>query len=137
MAFFGKLRERLFKSSAKLEEGLEALVEEAPAPAVEPAPAPKPEPAPAPTPDPEPDVRPPAAPVPPHSFLLVLRHIVAPCARFRFDFLRCLFLVLSPLDTHYPQAVLHFLSLHPPSFLLSLPPLSPPLRFRSQLTPPP
>ncbi|MEM9792637.1 MAG: signal recognition particle-docking protein FtsY [Pseudomonadota bacterium] len=32
MAFFGKLRDRLFKSSAKLEEGLEALVEEAPAP---------------------------------------------------------------------------------------------------------
>ncbi|NNU81013.1 signal recognition particle-docking protein FtsY [Halovulum dunhuangense] len=31
MAFFGKLRERLFKSSSKLGEGLEAVVEEAPA----------------------------------------------------------------------------------------------------------
>ncbi|MEM9779918.1 MAG: signal recognition particle-docking protein FtsY [Pseudomonadota bacterium] len=67
MAFFGKLRDRLFKSSSKLEEGLEALVEEAPAPAVEPAPAPKPEPAPAPTPDSQPDVPPPAAAVPPQA----------------------------------------------------------------------
>ncbi|MEM8631449.1 MAG: hypothetical protein AAGF74_09445 [Pseudomonadota bacterium] len=28
MAFFGKLRERLFKSSSKLEEGLDAIVED-------------------------------------------------------------------------------------------------------------
>ena len=28
MAFFSKLKERLFKSSSKLEEGLEAIVED-------------------------------------------------------------------------------------------------------------
>jgi fused signal recognition particle receptor len=39
MAFFQKLRERLFKSSAKLDEGLDALIDEAPAPP-EPAQAP-------------------------------------------------------------------------------------------------
>jgi fused signal recognition particle receptor len=32
MAFFQKLKERLFKSSSKLEEGLDAIIEEAPAP---------------------------------------------------------------------------------------------------------
>jgi fused signal recognition particle receptor len=41
MAFFQKLKERLFKSSAKLEEGLDAILDEAPA---EPTPAPPPEP---------------------------------------------------------------------------------------------
>ena len=41
MAFFQKLKERLFKSSAKLEEGLDAILDEAPA---EPASAPRPEP---------------------------------------------------------------------------------------------
>jgi fused signal recognition particle receptor len=40
MAFFQKLKERLFKSSSKLEEGLEAIIDEAPAA----APAPQPEP---------------------------------------------------------------------------------------------
>ncbi|HRO11738.1 MAG TPA: signal recognition particle-docking protein FtsY, partial [Amaricoccus sp.] len=39
MAFFQKLKERLFKSSSKLEEGLEAIIDEAPAEAA-PAPAP-------------------------------------------------------------------------------------------------
>ncbi len=33
MAFFQKLKERLFKSSSKLEEGLDAILDEAPAPA--------------------------------------------------------------------------------------------------------
>ena len=32
MAFFQKLKERLFKSSSKIEEGLDAIIEEAPAP---------------------------------------------------------------------------------------------------------
>jgi fused signal recognition particle receptor len=46
MAFFSKLKERLFKSSSKLDEGLEAIVEEAPeaaqeAPAAAPAPQPE------------------------------------------------------------------------------------------------
>ncbi len=41
MAFFQKLKERLFKSSSKLDEGLEAIIEEAPgAPEAAPAPAP-------------------------------------------------------------------------------------------------
>ena len=44
MAFFQKLKERLFKSSSKLEEGLDAIIEEAPAdPAPAAAPAPEPE----------------------------------------------------------------------------------------------
>ncbi|SOH94159.1 fused signal recognition particle receptor [Monaibacterium marinum] len=47
MSFFGKLKNRLLKSSSKLEEGLDAIVEEAPAP--EPLPAPTPDPQPAPT----------------------------------------------------------------------------------------
>ena len=36
MAFFQKLKERLFKSSSKIEEGLDAILDEAPA-APEPA----------------------------------------------------------------------------------------------------
>ena len=32
MAFFKKLKDRLFKSSSKLDAGLEAIVDEAPAP---------------------------------------------------------------------------------------------------------
>ncbi len=40
MAFFSKLKDRLFKSSSKLEEGLESLVDEAPAPPVEDTPVP-------------------------------------------------------------------------------------------------
>ncbi|MEL7091051.1 MAG: signal recognition particle-docking protein FtsY, partial [Pseudomonadota bacterium] len=51
MAFFKKLKDRLFKSSSKLDEGLEAIVEdggEEVAPDPVPEPAPEPEPAPAP-----------------------------------------------------------------------------------------
>ena len=70
MAFFGKLRERLFRSSSKLDEGLDAIVSEggevdepnevppAPDPAPEPAPAevpPEPDPEPQPAPEPVPD----------------------------------------------------------------------------------
>ncbi|MCR9113691.1 MAG: signal recognition particle-docking protein FtsY [Rhodobacteraceae bacterium] len=84
MAFFRKLKDRLFKSSSKIEEGLDAIVEEGgeeeevsveaaapdltpdpepeipaepaprPVPEPEPVPAPEPEPAPAPEPTPEP-----------------------------------------------------------------------------------
>ncbi|WP_322866835.1 signal recognition particle-docking protein FtsY [Aquicoccus sp. G2-2] len=78
MAFFRKLKDRLFKSSSKLEEGLDAIVEdggveetieagaeEAPelgaaepdmAPVPEPEPIPTPEPEPVPVPDPGPDL---------------------------------------------------------------------------------
>ncbi|UWQ54975.1 signal recognition particle-docking protein FtsY [Leisingera caerulea] len=78
MAFFSKLKERLFKSSSKLEQGLDAIVEEgaesaadevaealAAAPAVtpeQPAPAPVPQPEPAAEPEPAPE--PEAAPQP-------------------------------------------------------------------------
>jgi fused signal recognition particle receptor len=75
MAFFSKLKERLFKSSSKLDEGLDAIVadggavetadppeipvEPDPAPRPEPEPLPAPhEPAPAPEPAPEPEPRP-------------------------------------------------------------------------------
>jgi len=84
MAFFGKLKERLFKSSSKLDEGLDAIVSdggevEAPDPPqqdpetqVEPFPEPEPlsEPEPEPLPEPEPDpVPPPTLPEPePESF---------------------------------------------------------------------
>ncbi|MEC7764316.1 MAG: signal recognition particle-docking protein FtsY [Pseudomonadota bacterium] len=55
MSFFSKLKDRLTKSSSKLEQGLEAIVEdggvEEEAAAAEPEPAPKPTPAPAPSPD--------------------------------------------------------------------------------------
>ncbi|WP_127115974.1 signal recognition particle-docking protein FtsY [Shimia sediminis] len=86
MAFFSKLKDRLFKSSSKLEEGLDAIVEEggeevaaeetaaevapepAPEPVAEPELAPEPEPAPAPepapTPDPVPAPKPEPAPAP-------------------------------------------------------------------------
>ncbi len=49
MAFFSKLKDRLFKSSSKLEQGLDAIVEDGAeaAPAPEPAPAPDVAPAPA------------------------------------------------------------------------------------------
>lgn len=40
MAFFSKLRERLFKSSSKIEEGLDALVSDVPAASSEPQPEP-------------------------------------------------------------------------------------------------
>ncbi len=84
MAFFGKLRERLFKSSSKLDEGLDAIVSDGgaveagepevpatpdpvPTPAPEPVPAPAPEPvppAPDPTPEPEPEPIPAPEPTP-------------------------------------------------------------------------
>ncbi|WP_316014865.1 signal recognition particle-docking protein FtsY [Roseobacter sp. HKCCA0434] len=56
MSFFSKLKSRLTKSSSKLEEGLDAIVEEAPAP--EPAAPATPDPTPAPTPDPAPQPKP-------------------------------------------------------------------------------
>ncbi|MBQ4824120.1 MULTISPECIES: signal recognition particle-docking protein FtsY [unclassified Leisingera] len=87
MAFFSKLKERLFKSSSKLEQGLDAIVEEgaedsaaealealtdtpavtpeqpAPAPVPHPAPQqPEPEPQPAPEPAPQPAAAPEPAP---------------------------------------------------------------------------
>jgi fused signal recognition particle receptor len=73
MSFFGKLKDRLFKSSAKLDEGVEALVggapEAAPTAAAAPSAAPQP-PAQAPEPAPEPvalapQPAPQPAPVPP------------------------------------------------------------------------
>ncbi|MEO0999328.1 MAG: signal recognition particle-docking protein FtsY [Pseudomonadota bacterium] len=60
MSFFKKLRQRLTKSSSKLDEGLDALIEEGgePAPAeAAPAPAPDPDPTPTPAPEPEPEAR--------------------------------------------------------------------------------
>jgi fused signal recognition particle receptor len=70
MAFFSKLKERLFKSSSKLEEGLDAIVadggvaEAADPREVPPAPEPRPEPEPAPVPEPEPEPRPDPTPEP-------------------------------------------------------------------------
>src|SRR6056297_1596741 len=54
MAFFSKLKERLFKSSSKLDEGLDAIMQEGGDP-------PEPEPAP----EPEPRPEPPTIPAPP------------------------------------------------------------------------
>ncbi|WP_415921351.1 signal recognition particle-docking protein FtsY [Tateyamaria sp. SN6-1] len=72
MAFFKKLKNRLFKSSSKIDEGLEAIVEdggveEAATPdTAPPVPEPQPDPVPAPAPAPEPDPEPtPAAPIEP------------------------------------------------------------------------
>ncbi|MBY6135229.1 signal recognition particle-docking protein FtsY [Nocardioides marinus] len=78
MAFFSKLKDRLFKSSSKLEQGLDAIVEEgadsaadqvaetlAHSPAVSPEqPAPAPVPDLAPEPQPEPETKPAPAPAP-------------------------------------------------------------------------
>ncbi len=85
MAFFKKLKERLFKSSSKIDEGLEAIVEEGgeeveadeeeivvaqpapepePTPEPEPEPTPEPEPEPVPAPEPEPEPEPEPAPEP-------------------------------------------------------------------------
>ncbi|WP_276716339.1 signal recognition particle-docking protein FtsY [Pseudooceanicola nitratireducens] len=75
MAFFSKLKDRLFKSSSKLEEGLDSIVEDGGtadassdpagvAPASAPSPAPEPAPSPAPEPTPEPTQIPDPAPVP-------------------------------------------------------------------------
>ncbi|CAM4156550.1 signal recognition particle-docking protein FtsY [Palleronia rufa] len=71
MSFFDKLKTKLFKSSSKLDEGLDAIVEEggavAPADAPETAPAPISEPAlpPEPAPSPDPAAPPAAAPARP------------------------------------------------------------------------
>ncbi|WP_261368133.1 signal recognition particle-docking protein FtsY [Pseudosulfitobacter koreensis] len=87
MAFFKKLKDRMFRSSSKIDEGLEAIVEDGgevsaaepdvpqpadPTPAPEPSPTPEPEPVPAPqpdevptpTPDPAPDLPPEPIPTP-------------------------------------------------------------------------
>ena len=74
MAFFSKLKDRLFKSSSRLEQGLDAIVEDggeetaAPDPVIpepEPEPQPVPEvPEPAPTPEPVPAPEPAPAPQP-------------------------------------------------------------------------
>ncbi|MDU8942896.1 signal recognition particle-docking protein FtsY [Ovoidimarina sediminis] len=61
MAFFSKLKERLFKSSSKIDEGLDAIVQDGGAVEAEPpreVPVPEPEPAPAPEPQPEPEPEP-------------------------------------------------------------------------------
>jgi fused signal recognition particle receptor len=81
MAFFKKLKDRLFKSSSKLDEGLEAIVEDggeetladvadiaaepdpAPTPEPEQVPSPKPDPVPTPEPAPEPTPEPDPEPV--------------------------------------------------------------------------
>ena len=67
MAFFSKLKERLFKSSSKLEEGLDAIIEEGGVdePAQPDVPEPTPEPAPVADPTPEPEPAPTPAPTPP------------------------------------------------------------------------
>lgn len=71
MAFFKKLKDRLFKSSSKIDEGLEAIVEDggieaAPEPEDEVAPAPEPIPDPEPIRDPQPTqvAKPEPAPTP-------------------------------------------------------------------------
>ena len=83
MSFFGKLKQRLMRSSSKLEEGLDAIVAEGaeeegttpdaapepeaakPEPAdAQPAPEPVPEPAPEPEPEPAPETQPEPAPKP-------------------------------------------------------------------------
>ncbi|MGX0879611.1 fused signal recognition particle receptor [Roseovarius sp. MBR-154] len=72
MAFFSKLKERLFKSSSRLDEGLEAIVEDGGEPETPPRPEPetpmppRPEPEPQPEPPvipPRPDETPPPTPV--------------------------------------------------------------------------
>ncbi|SEN33384.1 signal recognition particle-docking protein FtsY [Roseovarius tolerans] len=66
MAFFSKLKERLFKSSSKLDEGLEAIVEDGGESETPPSPEPQPEPEPEtptpPRPEPEPQPEPPVVP---------------------------------------------------------------------------
>ena len=80
MAFFKKLKERLFKSSSKIEDGLDAIMEDGveeevlaapeprpeprPEPEPEPMPEPEPEPAPEPEPEPQPEPQPEPAPEP-------------------------------------------------------------------------
>ncbi|WP_371054785.1 signal recognition particle-docking protein FtsY [Rhodosalinus sp. K401] len=75
MAFFRKLKDRLFKSSSKIDEGLEAIVEEGgavepdapgrgPEHPAEPEPSPEREPTPIPSPAPEPEPEPEPVPRP-------------------------------------------------------------------------
>ncbi|WOI57419.1 signal recognition particle-docking protein FtsY [Palleronia sp. LCG004] len=78
MSFFNKLKSKLFKSSSKLDEGIDSIVEEGgdtapedegvarpdPEPAPPPVPAPEPEPDPGPPPAPQPQPGPPPAPDP-------------------------------------------------------------------------
>ena len=78
MSFLSKLRDRLTRSSSKLEEGLEAIVEVGgpaevdgvaaaepePQPEPEPTPVPAPEPEPGPEPEPEPEPEPTPVPEP-------------------------------------------------------------------------
>ncbi|WP_147125503.1 signal recognition particle-docking protein FtsY [Shimia ponticola] len=71
MSFFGKLKDRLFKSSSKLEEGLDAIIEEGgevsdpdPAPEASPVDVPAPEPVPTPAPAPAPELPPQPEPQP-------------------------------------------------------------------------
>ncbi|MEQ8901468.1 MAG: signal recognition particle-docking protein FtsY [Roseovarius sp.] len=64
MAFFSKLKERLFKSSSKLDEGLEAIVEDGGEPETPPRPEPEPETPPLPEPEPRPDPEPETPPRP-------------------------------------------------------------------------
>ena len=70
MSFFKKLKDRMFRSSSKLDEGLDALVSEGgevsdPDPIPEPTPIPEPEPTPAPDPTPAPEPTPAPAPADP------------------------------------------------------------------------
>lgn len=76
MSFFKKMKDRLLRSSSKLDQGLEAIVEEvAPeiatpelaAPKPEPEPKPAPQAAPVQTPEPEPESQPDPTPEPPRS----------------------------------------------------------------------
>ncbi len=77
MSFFKKLKSKLFKSSSRLEEGLDAIVQEGgeaeevvsspqpeETPTPEPAPVPEPDPKPEPTPQPEPEPEPVPSPEP-------------------------------------------------------------------------
>jgi fused signal recognition particle receptor len=70
MAFFSKLKERLFKSSSRIEEGLDAIVADggvadaANQPELPPAPDPRPAPEPAPEREPDPEPLPEPVPVP-------------------------------------------------------------------------
>ncbi|SFJ80435.1 signal recognition particle-docking protein FtsY [Jannaschia pohangensis] len=76
MSFFKKLKDRLTRSSSKLEQGLDAIVEDGPAAASEPEPAPEPDPtpppkpaaampSPEPIPEPTPQIVPTSSPTPP------------------------------------------------------------------------
>ena len=62
MSFFKKLKDRLTRSSSKLDQGLDAIVEEGAEPLPEAAPPPAAAPAPIPSPVPDPTPAPPAAP---------------------------------------------------------------------------